>query len=314
MSRLGKIRKLLDSEIRRKNFRALYFAAREAWWPVFRPGGDKPIFVVGCSRSGTTVTYETLAIASELRSFGYELPQFWNGLSGPCTNDWASEAAGADEAKSEFRSAALKYFYARLGSGRTLDKTCINVMRVPFLNTLFPDAQFVYIHRDGRDNVSSMMDGWRDGRFALSQFLGPFPEEVRINDGEFTEWHFFLPPGWRDHNRASLEEVCAYQWVMANNLALDAGEAIPPQRWIRVRYEDIFDRPVELFRGVYERLGLPFTDDIASHCASMGSRPTSIVSGMPARSKWRQRNPEAVERILPMLEPVMKRLGYSMAE
>lgn len=43
------------------------------------------------------------------------------------------------------------------------------------------------IQRDGRDNIRSMMDGWRMGRtdvhFELSQFCGPFPEEVSINGG-----------------------------------------------------------------------------------------------------------------------------------
>ena len=159
--------KLRDAEIRRKNLHALRLAARETWWWFLRPPGERPVFIVGCSRSGTTITYETIASAKELRSFGYEIPQFWNGLFGPHTNAWDSESAGATAARDEFHNRALRYFYARLGPGRVLDKTCINVMRVPFLNALFPDAQFVYIHRDGRDNVSSMMDGWRDGRFAL---------------------------------------------------------------------------------------------------------------------------------------------------
>ena len=51
--------------------------------------------------------------------------------------------------------AALRYFYQRLGAGWVIDKTCINVMRVPYLHKLFPRARFVFIHRDGRDNISS---------------------------------------------------------------------------------------------------------------------------------------------------------------
>jgi hypothetical protein len=195
--------------------------------------------------------------------------------------------------------------------GQVLDKTCINVMRVPYLFKLFPQARFIYIHRDGRDNVSSMMDGWRhDGHFGLSKFLGPFPCEVRIDNGEFRDWSFFLPPGWREYNHARLEEVCAFQWLAANRMALDASRRVPPRQWIQLRYEDVFDRPVEMFREVFERLDLPFDEAVRNRCAKLNELPTSIVKGAPGKQKWKQSNPQAIERILPTIRPMMDELGY----
>ncbi|MGH8247500.1 MAG: sulfotransferase family protein, partial [Gammaproteobacteria bacterium] len=281
MMTLDKIYKLVDPEIRAKNMLELRRAARGLVWDITRPAVPDPVFVIGCSRSGTTVTYETLVASGRFLHFGYEIPQFWNGLHGPLVNGWQSEAAGAQDARPEHRDAALRFFYQRLGAGPVLDKTCINTMRVGFLHRLFPQARFIFIHRDGRDNVSSMMDGWRHGRtdggFALTRFFGPFPEPVAINGGEFREWHFFLPPRWRDYNRASLEDVCAYQWVTANRLALEARVSIPDEQWIALRYEDVFERPVEMFREVFERLELVFDEAIRLRCASLLSRPTSIV-------------------------------------
>jgi hypothetical protein len=311
MSELRNIYKLLDPEIRRKNLREAKYWLRGLYWNAMRPAAPDPVFLAGCSRSGTTVTYETLSAAPKLLKFGYEIPEFWNSLVGPHTNGWHSEAAYAEDARPEHRDAALRYFYQRLGRGRVLDKTCINIMRLPYLHRLFPQAVFVYIHRDGRDNVSSMMDGWRhEGHFRLSKFLGPFPEAVAINSGEFTDWSFFLPPGWRDYNRASLEEVCAYQWITANRMALDARKLIPAAQWIQLRYEDIFERPVEMFQPVFERLGIPFTAQLRTRCASLDARPTSIVKGAPGKQKWKDHNPAAIERILPMIHPLMLELGY----
>ena len=305
------LHKLLDPEIRAKNLRALRHAARGWYWNLARPEAPDPIFVVGCSRSGTTVTYETLAATPGLLTFGYEIPQFWDALWGPRTNDWESEAAGAEHATPAHRDAARRHFYARLGLGQVLEKTCINVMRVPYLLRLFPKARFVFIHRDGRDNISSMIDGWRHGgHFGLTKFLGPFPCEVRINDGEFRDWSFFLPPGWRDYNHARLEEVCAFQWMTANRMALNAGRSVPPDRWIRLRYEDIFDRPVEMFRDVFSRLDLPFDEAMRDRCAKLTQTPTSIVKGKPAKQKWKQSNPEAILRVLPTIRPLMHELGY----
>lgn len=302
--------KLLDPEIRAKNREALRLWSRGILFDVRQPDMPDPVFVIGCSRSGTTVTYETLSASNALLSFGYEIPQFWNSLVGPATNGWASEAAASDNAKPEHRRAAQRFFYQRFGQGRVLDKTCINVMRADYLWRLFPNASFVYIHRDGRDNVSSMMDGWRDGRFSLTQFHGPPPEPVTIEQGEFREWHFFLPPGWRDYNRASLEEVCAFQWITANRMALEAKALIPESRWIQLRYEDIFDQPVDMFAYAFERLGIRFDAALEKRCRSLDRRPTSIVSGTPAREKWKGRNREAIERVTDMLRPTMSALGY----
>jgi hypothetical protein len=313
MPRLRNLHKLRDADIRAKNLRAVRHALRGLYWDVVRSPATDPVFVVGCSRSGTTVTYETIAASPHLLSLGHEIPEFWDGLWGPHHQQWDSEAASAEAARPEHRRAAQRYFFQRLGSGRVLDKTCINVMRVPYLHTLFPGARFVYIHRDGRDNVSSLMDGWlHDGHFALGKVLGPFPCRVAIDGGRFKEWSFFLPPGWRDYNDAPLEKVCAYQWSTANRLALEASRQVPSEQWIQLRYEDIFDRPLAMFREVFERLELPFDDEVRRRCATLDERPTSIVSGAPKKHKWKDHHAAEIERILPMIRPVMVELGYDV--
>jgi hypothetical protein len=313
MPALHNFHKLLDPEIRAKNLRAMGFALRGRYWDLARSRAADPVFVVGCSRSGTTVTYETIAMSPRLLSFGHEIPEFWDSLWGPHHNHWESEAAGAEHALPAHRDAAQRYFFQRLGLGRVLDKTCINVMRVPYLYALFPNARFVYIHRDGRDNVSSLMDGWlHDGHFALGKLLGPFPCPVAIDGGAFHEWSFFLPPGWRDYNDAPLEEVCALQWLAANRCALDASRQLPAEQWIRLRYEDIFDRPLAMFREVFERLELPFDDAIERRCATLDARPTSIVKGAPKREKWKAQHAAKIERILPRIQPMMVELGYDV--
>lgn len=313
-SSLNHLSKLLDPDIRAKNLQHLRLKAMEAYWRVARPAMPDPVFVIGCSRSGTTVTFETIASSGHFLHFDYELPQFWNGLCGPLNNGWKSEAADVADALPAHRDQALAYFYARLGAGPVLDKTCINTLRVGYLHKLFPQAKFVFIQRDGRDNVSSMIDGWRlgrtDGGFGLEKFFGPSPVPVAINGGEFREWHFFLPPGWRDYNNASIEEVCAFQWLSANRLALDAAKALPAEQWIGLRYEDIFERPVAMFRDACERLGVPFDARMEERCAGLAGRPTSIVKGAPKKQKWKESNPEAIERILPMIAPLMCEMGY----
>ena len=311
MINLANVRKILDREFIAKNLAALNYRFQENVYHLLQPDMPDPVFIVGCSRAGTTITFETIRTSPALLSFPYEIPQFWHSLFGPWDNDWASEAASEQDVQLQHRNRAFAHFYARLGKGPVLDKSCINVMRIPYLHALFPNAFFIYIQRDGRDNISSLMEGWRQrGRFDLHQYLGKLPDSVNINQGEFNDWCFFLPPGWRDYNDASLEEVCAYQWLTANRMALEAKALIPNDQWIHLRYEDIFENPVEMFRKVFEQLNIPFTDELKSRCATLNKRPTSIVSGPPGKNKWKIQNPDAIEKILPTIEPLLETLGY----
>ena len=307
------LNKICDREFIEKNLLALKHQGKEQVYQLIHPDMPDPVFIIGCSRAGTTVTFETIRTSPEFLSFPYEIPQFWHSLVGPWDNNWASEAASAADAKPSHRDQSLAHFYARLGKGLVLDKSCINAMRIPYLHRLFPNAHFIYIQRDGRDNISSLMEGWKQrGRFDLQQYLGKLPEKVQINQGEFNDWCFFLPPNWRDYNNATLEEVCAHQWMTANQMALEAQSLIPEDKWIHIRYEDIFEDPVEMFREVFERLQLPFTEELKSRCATLNKRPTSIVNGPPKKEKWKSNNPAAIENILPLIEPLMTTLGYKL--
>lgn len=305
------LKKIFDREFIGKNLVALNQRGKEQIYQLIHPGMPDPVFIIGCSRAGTTVTFETIRTSPDLLYFPYEIPQFWHSLVGPWDNNWTSEAASATDAEPDHRDRSLAHFYARLGKGLVLDKSCINVMRIPYLHSLFPNAHFIYIQRDGRDNISSLMEGWKQrGHFDLQQYLGKLPETVQINQGEFDDWCFFLPPDWRDYNSSSLEEVCAHQWITANQMALEAQILIPEDKWIHIRYEDIFEDPVEMFHNVFDRLQLPFSDKLIKHCATLNKRPTSIVNGPPKKEKWKTQNPEAINRILSKIKPMMKKLGY----
>jgi hypothetical protein len=63
-----------------------------------------------------------------------------------------------------------------------------------------------------------------------------------------------------------------------------------------------------MFGEAFARLGIAFTPELQARCANL--QPTSIVKGKPKRQKWRAHNPEAIERILPVIRPMMTELGY----
>ena len=84
MPKLTSAHKLLDPEIRAKNLQALKWALRGRWHDLARPAMPDPVFLVGCSRSGTTLSYETLGAAPSTRG-----PRTGRPRCATSTNAWA---------------------------------------------------------------------------------------------------------------------------------------------------------------------------------------------------------------------------------
>ena len=58
---------------------------------------------------------------------------------------------------------------------RMLEKTPKNSLRIPFLAAVFPEARFIYLHRDPREVLASMMEAW------TIRTLPYLPEPARLD-------------------------------------------------------------------------------------------------------------------------------------
>jgi hypothetical protein len=124
------------------------------------------------------------------------------------------------------------------------------------------------------------------------------------------QWSFALFPGWRDVRDAPLEEICARQYVACNEAALRARAEIDTARWIDVSYEDLVRDPAEELRALCEKLDLPFGREAEAHAADLAGNVSRTALSAPREEKWRERNPEAIERMLPVVAETERRLGY----
>src|SRR5512146_2831461 len=79
--------------------------ARGILWDVSRRALEKPVFVVGCSRAGTTLVYKTFSESRELGSLQRETHDFWIALHPLAKKDWRSHALGAADASFHDRQA-----------------------------------------------------------------------------------------------------------------------------------------------------------------------------------------------------------------
>lgn len=86
------------------------------------------------------------------------------------------------------------------------EKTPRNALNIPFLLKVFPKAKFVYLHRDGRECVSSLIEAWE-----LGLKTGRFVTFRDLPDWHLPGWCFLLPRGWREMRGKSLAEIAAFQ-------------------------------------------------------------------------------------------------------
>jgi hypothetical protein len=187
---------------------------------------------------------------------------------------------------------------------RLLEKTPENCLRLPFLLALFPDARIIYLTRDGRSNVSSLIEGWRQPHL-FPGYRVPVP--LAIPGYHRDRWAFTLIPGWQELTASPLEEVCAWQWIRCNEAVLDFlvtdGKSMPH---LVVRHESLVQQPGDTLRQIADLIEVDW--DHLSHFAS--SLPQINVVSAPRREKWRQQNPAAIARIEPLIASMMARLGY----
>ena len=269
---------------------------------------DRPVFIMAAPRSGSTLLFESLACTPQFFTVGGEahwLVEGFDHLSpgAPGIDDNRIDARHATpdlgielerrlvERLRDFQGQPLRADTAAL---RVLEKTPKNALRIPFFAELYPDARFVFLWRDPRENLSSIIEAWKSGGWVTYS-------DVPDWDGP---WSLILPPGWRDMGGRPLGEIAAFQWETTNRMALDDLAALPADRWLAVNYAQFLaDTPGSVQR-ICEFAGIEF--DAALRQRAGAPLPLSRhTHTRPAPQKWRQN--------ADLIEPVLSGLGATWA-
>jgi len=199
----------------------------------------RPVFVIGCARSGTSILGEAIAAHPDV-AYVFELSSLWNELvdEGDDHRLTASDAT-PDVARTAY--AALAEAAQRVGGSVLVEKNPKHVLRLPFLDALFPHARFLHIVRDGRDVVASLMFRNRGAR-----------------------WGHLQVPGWRELLAAHRDDNhvrCAHQWRIAIETARSDGARLG-ERYAEMRYEDLVGDPPATLERVFAFIGLGVAETV----------------------------------------------------
>jgi len=272
-------------------------AAPAASTASIRERFDRPVFIVSTPRSGSTLLFETLAQAPGLHTVGGEshwliedIPAF-----SPAARGWGSNRLTATDAAPAPVELLARAFYAELRDRdgrpaevrvRMLEKTPKNALRVPFFDAAWPDALFVYLYRDVRETLSSMIEAWLSGAFRTYPQLPGWTGHP---------WSLLLVPSWQQLNSRPLPEIVAEQWAITTETLLDDLAALPRERLRALVYRDFVASPQPVAEALAQSLGLEWD-------RQLGPLPLSKTTvSQPRADKWRAIEP-VIEAVLPIVE------------
>ena len=283
---------------------------------------DRPVFIIAAPRSGSTLLFETLASNREFWTMGDESHRQIESIPAlhPRASDYASNRLDAAHAGSDSRAALLKNFLADLrNSGgkklleldakdrpksvRLLEKTPKNALRIPFLRALFTDARFIYLYRNPRDNLSSLLDSWRSGRFRMYPELPGWTGEP---------WSHLLTPGWQQLSGRPLAEVVAAQWRSSHETITSDLATLPDDQWCMLDYADFLQDPAMAVEAVCRFSGIPYGERM-QQLVSQPLKSSRYTLTQPDPDKWRS-NAAELDIALPLVSEVDKQIQELLQE
>lgn len=258
---------------------------------------DRPIFIVSTPRSGSTLLFETMVRTPGLFTAGAEsherieqVADFFPGARG-----WTSNRLTADDAKTESVEALADRFYPVLhdregvpaaGPVRILEKTPKNSLRVPFFVAAWPESTFIYLYRDPRSTMASMIEAWSTGRFRT------YP---RLPGWTGHPWSLLLIPGWQELIGKPLQEVVAAQWATTTDILVSDLEALPEERVRTLDYDRFIADPQAEMTKLTRSLGLEWDQLLGPTLP-----PSRFTTSRPAKDKWMRLAP-VIEDVLPLV-------------
>ena len=271
---------------------------------------DKPIFVVGTGRSGTTILGVVLSMHKDV-GFLNEPKAIWHtiypreDLIGSYSQGEASyrlAAADATDAAAKTAHRIFGAYLATVGASRVVDKYPELVFRIPFVRQIFPDAKFVFLVRNGRDTCQSI-DGWskrlgtnvkddtHDWWGVNNRKWNLLVDLIAVENPSFQE-HIETIKNYTDHTY-----MAAVEWILTMQEGLKLVRQDPDNIYL-LKYEELVARPRESLQQLLDFCELAEDEKMYSYAEqTLSGRQNHREFSLP---------PE----IAPVFAETMAKLGY----
>lgn len=291
---------------------------------------EKPIFIVGAGRSGSTIFHEIFCQHSQVAWISKlcdvfprqpklnnlllesldamlvgqmvqnlviqprlikpsEAYRFWEyycpGFTRPCRD------LNAEDVTHQKRKSVQRALSNLLTSHR--QRLLIKITgwsRMEFLKEIFEDAKFIHVVRDGRAVVNSILqvDWWEGWQGPQSARGGGFlPSQLEQ---------------WEQYNR-SFVALAAIEFNILMDAIQTARSNIKPENFLEIRYEDLCEKPVDIFRQTINFCELEWLPEFEQSIQGFDLRNTNY--------KWQKDlTPHQQEILENLLNPYLEVYNY----
>lgn len=278
------------------------------------------VFIVGCPRSGTTLLRRMVSAHRQIviTPEAHWIPRWFEqrrGLTreGLVTQELVSELLAHDKfamfgigretlmslvgngepiSYAAFVTGIFDLYGKARGKDLVGNKTPDSVRRIETLHTLWPEARFVHLIRDGRDVALSLMN-WSSVK---TKKPGTFPT-------------------WKDDPVST----AALWWELNVRRGQEAGEVLGAALYLEMRYESLVAHPAQECAALCGFLGLPYDEAMLNYHEAFraGEGPETVHDRQPITSglrNWKTQMPASdVERFEAAVGTLLDGLGYERA-
>ena len=244
--------------------------------PLIAPDENRklktPIFLVGSMRSGTTLLADLLGDSPDIAHCPFELKDIWSKfgntkMASPKTGDTECPACFANHASPLIRANLIDAFLARISKLNNKNKDAVFLNKNPhlcnkleFVDTLFPDARYIWIQRDLYSVVASLKRLFSDV-YSRQKTWHWWPKPSGFTENRC--WHASFEINTLsaiEKNRifpgGSLKYLAEY-WLESNRAVANFFSDIPKWKGIKVSEEALVICPHEQMARLFGLLQLP---------------------------------------------------------
>ena len=278
-----------------------------------------PIFLLGNVRSGTTMIQSLFGLHPEVETW-FEPRTVWTYADPARRHDRFDAQDATPRVSAYIRGRFEKYQTVHVGR-RIMEKTPSNMLRIPYVHAIFPEARFLYLIREPLANLSSSELMWRlpihrnkawrrikeTPKTQLHHYVGRFViDQTRVRvlrRRHVSIWGVRYPGIYEDLKTMLAEEIIAHQWVKVSAQARTDLADLPARLVLSMRYEDFVADPDNSFATILEHFDLEITPAIAE------TLRRQIDAGR--QQKWRRLDDSVIRKCLAILENEMAQHGYA---
>lgn len=248
-------------------------------YPILPLGGIRnPIFVIGCGRSGTTILGTTLSrhglvtYLNEPRHLwfqAYPEADIWTGLAASRNGRLGLTDADADDRKSRKLKRLFRLETLLSKKPVLIEKLPINSFRLKLIHTVFPDARYIHIHRNGLEVARSIQKASEAGSwFGANSYKWDRLAEyasTRIDGPDIAS----LCTDYR--------EMGLLEWRLSTEAVVDFLGDLPPDAYVELSYDELMRHPVETVSRILKFIGIDPEREVTDFASETIRRRTSAL-------------------------------------